>query len=93
MPPTKQEFVETHYHLMMGLVVDAMVTQSRGAELSLRLKGMGERIERALAAAYDELRPPEPLAAVPAVATPPVQARPMAPQPARTPQNGRGGPT
>lgn len=84
---SKQEFVEKHFHLMMGLVVDAMVTQSRGAELSLRLKGMEAKIVKTLSDAYEELRPPEPLPV--AVATPAPAARPAVPQASRPQQNGR----
>ncbi len=60
---TRQEFVSAWRHEVEGWLLDAAMTNRTGAELSVFLRAMRQKIEAKLAAVYDALVPDKPIPA------------------------------
>lgn len=56
--PTKDEFVQKHRHEIFGMICDALVTDAKGGELSLRMRANANRVDTILRQIYDEFIPP-----------------------------------
>lgn len=52
---TRMEFITRYTHEVSGPVMDVLFRDARGGELSLLVRQMMQKIDRALGAAYDEL--------------------------------------
>jgi hypothetical protein len=57
MPTTRQEFIDRHFHLLCGLLLDAAVTQRTGAELSLWLRTAQRKVADLLGQCHSDLYP------------------------------------
>ncbi len=54
---TRLEFISLHRHELGGMVLDAVTTRRTGADLSLHVRGLMEKIDSLLGAFYDSLQP------------------------------------
>lgn len=51
----RETFIETHYHELLGIVLDAAIGDRKGSELSLWIKAISHQIRLRLAAIYDQM--------------------------------------
>lgn len=59
-PPSKEEFVLDHFHILFGMMVDCLTwaTERDASASSRRIAGMREKVAVELRNAYDQLIPP-----------------------------------
>jgi len=55
---TRKEFTDAHRHEIDGWLLDAILGNHKGAELSMFLKAQRAKIEKRLGEMYDQLCPP-----------------------------------
>lgn len=77
---TRQEFIESHRHAILGVIWDLVYSRATGGELSMRISAGIATIDKGIGAMYDTLYPPNRPAPEPPKATPPAAPPPYGAQ-------------
>lgn len=58
---TRQQFIDSHYHELYGLIADAFCVNRTGADLSRAMQLAADKVRERLGRIHDQLTKPEPV--------------------------------
>ncbi len=58
---TRDEYIEKYHHVFSGILLDGLTTRLGGAELSIKFKGLIDKVDTILAQQYDAISHKQPL--------------------------------